>query len=128
MRLTPRERNEAIAEYRKQYGDDLVFYRDMETPPSYKGAADLSTLRQRIRNRLDNTGGINPGSTVWVSFIVDRQGKVRDARVIKGNNEKMNKTVLKVVSGSGKWDPGKIDGQPVDVVVTYGYSTVEGGS
>ena len=52
---------------------------------------------------------------VFVQFVVDRNGRISDLRVIKGINEECNKEAIRVVSNAPNWNPGKQRGRPVKV-------------
>jgi protein TonB len=55
---------------------------------------------------------------VTVEFIVDKDGKVTDARVVKGVSDALDAEALKVVSASPKWKPGRVNGNKVRTVVS----------
>ena len=55
---------------------------------------------------------------VVVSFVVDKNGKVKDVRVVSSLNKLCDDEVVRVVSASPEWIPGKIDGKPADVKMT----------
>ena len=50
---------------------------------------------------------------VTVGFIIDKDGKVTDVRVIKGVSDELDAEAVKVVSASPKWKPGKVNGNKV---------------
>ena len=52
---------------------------------------------------------------VYVSFIVDKEGKVKDAVVKKGIGGGCDEEALRVVQMMPQWIPGTQDGRPVDV-------------
>jgi protein TonB len=53
--------------------------------------------------------------TVFVSFIVNANGSVSDAQVLKGIGNGCNEEALRVVQRMPNWLPGKQSGQPVAV-------------
>ena len=55
---------------------------------------------------------------VVVSFVVDKNGKVKDVRVVRSLNKLCDDEVVRVVSASPEWIPGKKDGKPADVKMT----------
>lgn len=55
---------------------------------------------------------------VVVSFVVDKNGKVKDVRVVRSLNKLCDDEVIRVVSASPEWIPGKKDGKPADVKMT----------
>lgn len=51
---------------------------------------------------------------VYIEFVVDKTGKVVNARVLKGIGEECDKEALRVVQLT-QWNPGKQRGRPVNV-------------
>lgn len=52
---------------------------------------------------------------VYVTFVVDKDGKVKDAKVLKGINGGCNEEALRVIKNMPKWKPGKQRGKAVQV-------------
>ncbi len=50
---------------------------------------------------------------VIVSFIIEKDGSISNAKVTKGVHESLDKEALRVVSAMPNWKPGKQDGQAV---------------
>jgi TonB family protein len=55
---------------------------------------------------------------VYVNFVVDAKGKVKDARVAKGVTPGMDAEALRVISTMPNWEPGMQAGKPVPVQLT----------
>jgi protein TonB len=55
---------------------------------------------------------------VTVSFVVNRDGSIVDAEVIRGIDQSLDKEALRVVNSMPKWKPGKQRGKPVRVKYT----------
>ena len=53
--------------------------------------------------------------TVFVGFIVNADGSVSDAQVLKGVGSGCNEEALRVVQNMPRWQPGRQSGQPVAV-------------
>ena len=53
--------------------------------------------------------------TVYVAFIVDENGKVKNVRVIKGVFPSLDKEAVRVASQMPNWTPGKHNGKNVKV-------------
>ena len=63
----------------------------------------------------------NPGDIhgrVIVSFVVEKDGRVTEVRVVKGLSSDVDKEAVRVVSASPKWHPGIQNGKPVRVAYT----------
>lgn len=55
---------------------------------------------------------------VIVSFVIERDGSVADAVVVRGVDPSLDKEALRVVKSMPKWTPGKQRGKPVRVKYT----------
>ena len=51
----------------------------------------------------------------FVSFVVDKDGNVIDATVVRSDNDIFNQPSVDVVNAMPKWKPGKKDGEKVKV-------------
>ena len=56
--------------------------------------------------------------TVEVGFIIDKDGKVTDARVIRSVDPRLDEEALRVVNASPKWRPGRVNGEKVRTSMT----------
>jgi TonB family protein len=54
---------------------------------------------------------------VYVSFTVDEKGKVADATILKGLSPAHNEAALKVVRDLPDWEPAKLGGKPIAVMM-----------
>ena len=63
---------------------------------------------------------------VFISFVVDRNGKVKNAHVVRGVDPALDKEALRVVNASPSWTPGKQRGKSVQVSLTLpiGFSLI----
>ena len=55
---------------------------------------------------------------VMVDFVIGKDGKVTDVRILKGLSPEIDAEVIKVVSASPKWKPGKLNGEKVRASLT----------
>ncbi len=55
---------------------------------------------------------------VYVSFTVNKNGAVTDAKIVKGVHELLDKEALRVVETMPEWTPGKHKGEIVNVRYT----------
>ncbi len=53
--------------------------------------------------------------TVFISFIVEKDGKITDIKLLRGTHELLDAEGLRVVKLMPKWNPGKQDGKAVRV-------------
>ena len=52
---------------------------------------------------------------VYVNFVVGKNGKIRDAKIIRGVHDLLDKEALRVVNAMPNWKPGKQRGKAVTV-------------
>jgi TonB family protein len=102
--------------------DGLVSYNECDIPPLFLNSADPNKfLREWVykylkypeRALLDGTQG-----RVMVDFVIEKDGKVTNAKVTRGVSEELDAEALKVVSASPKWKPGRVDGEKVRTSMT----------
>lgn len=55
---------------------------------------------------------------VYVRFVVNKDGSIADAMVIRSANDLLDQEALRVVSSMPKWKPGMQNGKPVRVMYT----------
>jgi len=53
--------------------------------------------------------------TVFVNFVVGKDGKIRDVKVLRGVNKMLDDEAIRVVKAMPSWSPGKQRGKPVSV-------------
>jgi protein TonB len=59
--------------------------------------------------------------TVYVYFVINKQGKVEDARIVRGvkGGKGLETEALRVIKSMPTWEPGMQNGQPAKVQFTY---------
>jgi TonB family protein len=60
----------------------------------------------------------NEEARVYLNFTVDKQGNVIKARIVKADKDYFNEEVMRVISLSPKWIPGRKDGKIINVSIT----------
>jgi len=55
---------------------------------------------------------------VYVTFQIDKKGRVNDVKILKGVNISLNSAAVDVIKMMPKWKPGRIEGIPVSVQFT----------
>lgn len=56
---------------------------------------------------------------VFIQFVVERDGKISNVKVIRGVREDLDNEVVRVANQMPKWKPGKQMGKPVRVSYVY---------
>jgi protein TonB len=100
----------------KMIKDKEGVYNYAEVMPEYPGGQDA--LASFVNDQLQNSQGWvddNTTSTVRVSFVIDENGKVTNARLIDGGKvgNGLDKEVVKAVNNMPTWKPGKVKGKNV---------------
>jgi protein TonB len=60
----------------------------------------------------------NLSGKVHVSFVVDEEGRILDAKVVRGLGGGLDEEALRLVRIMPWWTPGRVNGQPVRVAYT----------
>ena len=100
---------------KKRNGRDDVFVRS-EVAPAYPGgeAAMMKYLQKNLKYPMAaKENGVK--GTVYVQFVVEKDGKVDDVVVSKGVDKSLDAEAKRVVSAMPKWAAGKQAGQSVAV-------------
>ena len=95
----------------------VVPYYDCDEKPSFLGRVNLDYFMQKwvyYYLRYPESA-IRDGvqGKVLVNFVISDKGKVKDVKVLKGCDERLDNEALRVVSASPDWKPGKIRGEKV---------------
>lgn len=102
--------------------DDVVAYNDCDQRPVFLNSQDprqflekwvYQYLKYPEKAVVDGIQG-----RVMVDFIIEKDGKVTDVRVVKGVSPELDAEAVKVVSASPKWKPGRVAGNKVRTSVT----------
>lgn len=91
----------------------------VETMPEFPGGQGelLKYLAKSIKYPvIAQENGIQ--GRVTCSFVVNRDGSIVDAEVIRGVDPSLDKEALRVINSMPKWSPGKQRGKPVRVKYT----------
>jgi periplasmic protein TonB len=108
-------------------GDDLLSGQDgsetgealfiVEVMPLFKGG-DISKFREWVGKRTNYPQAAYERKirgTVFLTFIVEKDGSVSNVTVVKGVDPLLDNEAVKAISESPKWTPGLQRGQPVRV-------------
>lgn len=90
----------------------------IESFPEYPGGKKaLQEFIQMNLNYPENARKKGISGTVSVSFLVNKEGKVENIKIIKGIDAECDKEALRIAGLLSGWAPGKQRGNPVDVKV-----------
>ena len=114
-----RPENTETSKVKEASTDGVVSYYDCDQRPTFLNSADprqflekwvyqyLRYPQEAIRNGIQGR--------VMVEFIINKDGKVSDAKVVKSVSPELDEEALRVVMASPKWKPGKVKGEKVRV-------------
>jgi TonB family protein len=93
----------------------------VEDMPGFQGGGP-EQFRQYISENLRYpqaaaSNGVH--GRVFVQFVVQADGKVTDAKIVRGVDPLLDREALRVVMSSPKWTPGMQRGEPVAVAFTF---------
>lgn len=88
----------------------------VEEAPSYPGGDEsrIRFLQENIKYpQMARESGIQ--GTVYVTFVVERNGSVTDVKVLRGIGGGCDEEAIRVIQAMPPWNPGKQRGKPVRV-------------
>jgi protein TonB len=96
--------------------DDAVIFVAPEEKPEFPGG-DAALLKFLSLNIKYPAIAIETGITgkVTVNFVVNKDGSVTDAKILRSVDPALDKEAIRVVYSMPKWKPGKQSGRPVRV-------------
>lgn len=91
-------------------------YDTVEKMPEFKGGQEelVNYLVKNIQYPEDAKKA-NLTGKVFVEFVVDKKGSIKDAKVAKSDNVVFNGEALRVISSMPDWVPGENKGKKVSV-------------
>ncbi len=99
--------------------DGETIYKKTEVPPEFVGGKEA--LYRYFQENIQYPPDVARGS-VYVAFVVNKEGEIRDVRIVKGVNEGCDKEALRLIKNMPKWDPGMEKGNIVSSV--YGLPVI----
>ncbi|SMD35851.1 TonB family C-terminal domain-containing protein [Reichenbachiella faecimaris] len=96
--------------------DEDKIYSLADEQPAYPGG--MSAFFKYIQSNMQypeasKVAGIE--GRVFVEYVVEKDGSVSGAKILKSLNGDCDKEALRLVANCEKWTPGKIDGKAVRV-------------
>ncbi len=101
--------------------NEEVFY-EVEDMPTFNGGEPAQEFRKFIAEKLkypESAAKNGIDGRVIVQFMVNTEGQVANAVVVRGADAALDKEALRVVNSSPKWTPGKQRGKNVNVIFTF---------
>lgn len=102
--------------------EGVVPFYDCDQKPTFLGSSDIRKfMEQWVYQYLKYpASAVRDGvqGRVQVEFVIDKEGKVTDVKVVKGVSEELDAEAIRVIAASPKWKPGKVGGQKVSTSIT----------
>ena len=88
----------------------------VEVMPQYPGG-QIAMLKYIMENIKYPEQAMKKGiqGRVVVSFIVEKDGRISNVRLLRSVESSLDKEAVRVVKSMPKWSPGKQNGKPVRV-------------
>lgn len=95
--------------------NDMLFS-VVEVMPQYPGG-QIAMMKYIMENMKYPEQAMKKGiqGRVVVSFIVEKDGRVSNVRLLRSVESSLDKEAVRVVKSMPKWSPGKQNGKPVRV-------------
>lgn len=106
-----------VIEKKEEVVDEPEIFTIVEEMPEFPGGGEKALLQYLSNNikypAIARENGIT--GTVYVTFEIDQNGKVKDAKILRGIGGGCDEEALRVVMSMPAWKPGKQRGKPVRV-------------
>lgn len=89
-----------------------------EMPEFPGGVAELMKFLQANVKYPDDAKKAGKAGRVIVKFVIDKDGSISDATILRSVYPSIDAEALRVVNAMPKWNPGKVKGEPVKVKFT----------
>ncbi len=112
---------ESLAETLEKNPDYAVPFAAVETKPAFAGG-DASEFSKWVGSQIvypQDAIDQKLEGRVILQFTVNKEGEVKDVKVLRGVNELLDAEAVRVVSSSPKWESGAQNGIPVAVKYTF---------
>lgn len=96
--------------------EEVQIFTVVESMPSFPGGeeARITYLNENIKYpQMARESGIQ--GRVFVTFVVERDGRVTDVKVLRGIGGGCDEEAVRVIQNMPRWEPGKQRGKPVRV-------------
>jgi TonB family protein len=106
-------------------GNDTIYLSVYENPAFPGGKTAFQEFESRNLKYPKSIKKLGISGIEAVGFIVDKDGKLSDIRVIQGTCPSLDAEALRVTKLMPSWSPGKVDGKPVRTMagVIYQFET-----
>lgn len=99
--------------------EEVMVFQVVEEMPEFPGGENA--MRKFIADNVkypESAKKEGISGKVYVSFVISKDGEVKDAKVVRGVNSALDEEALRVINSMPDWTPGKQRGKKVDVQFT----------
>jgi TonB family protein len=93
--------------------DDNAIFIVVEAQPEFEGGKEA--MMRFIQKNLNRPKNLKITGSVYVQFVVDKDGAVREVKTIRGLSPEADAEAVRLVSSMPRWKPGRQNGKPVQV-------------
>ena len=104
-----------FAQHKRDTLTEHIFIDPVEIGPQFPGGQ--KALLRFIKSNIHYVKGVE-GKKVFIRFIVEADGSLRDLEIARGLNKEADKEALRILRISPKWQPGVQNGRPCKVGYT----------
>lgn len=111
----------AFAQADVQQQEKNLQYQDVEVKPTFQDG-DANAFAMWVAQQIvypETAKESGASGRVILQFTIAKDGSVTDVKVVRGVHPDLDKEVMRVVTSSPKWNPGKHKGQAVPVMFTF---------
>lgn len=120
VEVQPKEKEflmgDVIPETVEAHPDKVYSLYEVEKKPQFPGGE--IKFNHFIIENLSLTEYIEP-ELILFQFVITTEGKLEDAKIIKGKNNEVNDKIIKMLQNSPLWTPAELNGEKVKVKMTY---------
>ena len=102
--------------------DDEIPFHIVEKAPQFQESEDLAVFSKWVFSNLvypESAKETNLQGRITVGFTIDAEGNVTNVKVLRGIHASLDDEVVRVISSSPKWTPGKQRDRNVKVSYTF---------
>lgn len=120
VEVQPKEKEflmgDVIPETVDAHPDKVYSLYEVEKKPQFPGGE--TKFNHFIIENLSLTEYTEP-ELILFQFVITTEGKLEDAKIIKGKNNEVNDKIIKMLQNSPLWTPAELNGEKVKVKITY---------
>ncbi|MBR6310349.1 MAG: energy transducer TonB [Paludibacteraceae bacterium] len=108
-----------VVQVEEEVIDEVISFAKIEEKPTFPGG-DSEMMKYLATSIKYPAKAAEMGieGTVVIQFVIGKDGKVTDAKVVRGKDPLLDKEALRVVNAMPAWKPGKQGGKAVRVAYT----------